>query len=65
MLQVLEETGLDVADLISKSDFIENQLNDQLTRLYIIPGVTLDTHFQPQTRKEIKVSLITDCRHFC
>ncbi|XP_041361114.1 m7GpppN-mRNA hydrolase-like [Gigantopelta aegis] len=52
--EVLEETGLDVASLINKSDFIENQLNDQLTRLYIIPGVTLDTHFQPQTRKEIK-----------
>ncbi|XP_046370727.2 m7GpppN-mRNA hydrolase-like [Haliotis rufescens] len=52
--EVMEETGLDISALIRKTDYLENQMNDQLTRLYIVPGVPLNTHFQPKTRKEIK-----------
>ncbi|ESP00663.1 hypothetical protein LOTGIDRAFT_112447 [Lottia gigantea] len=52
--EVMEETGLDISQLIDKNVFLESQMNGQLIRLYIVPGVSLDTHFQPKTRKEIK-----------
>ena len=57
LIQVHEETGFDVSTMINKDDFLENRMNEQLTRLYIIKDVPLDTKFQPKTRKEIKVSL--------
>ena len=41
--------------MINKEHFLENKLNEQVTRLYIIRDVPLDTKFQPKTRKEIKV----------
>ncbi|KAL4227257.1 mRNA-decapping enzyme subunit 2 [Mactra antiquata] len=52
--EVLEETGFEVGDFINQDIYLENKLNDQLTRLYIIENVPLDTKFQPKTRKEIK-----------
>eukprot|EP00105_Crassostrea_gigas_P033601 XP_011457038.1 PREDICTED: m7GpppN-mRNA hydrolase [Crassostrea gigas] len=52
--KVDEETGFDITPMIDKNEFIENYFNDQLSRLYIIKGVGLDTKFQPKTRKEIK-----------
>ncbi|XP_064607984.1 m7GpppN-mRNA hydrolase-like [Liolophura sinensis] len=52
--EVLEETGFSVEDLVDKNEYLENQMNDQLTRLYIVPGVPMTTKFQPKTRKEIK-----------
>ena len=60
-LQVHEETGFDISTMINKDDFLENRLNEQLTRLYIIKNVPLDTKFQPKTRKEIKVCLHLFC----
>lgn len=47
-------------DLVDKNEYLENQMNDQLTRLYIVPGVPMTTKFQPKTRKEIKV-----CENVC
>ncbi|WAR00760.1 DCP2-like protein, partial [Mya arenaria] len=52
--EVFEETGFDVAQLIDRNVYLENKMADQLTRLYIIKDVPLDTKFQPKTRKEIK-----------
>lgn len=52
--EVFEETGFNISELINATDYIENQMYDQLTRLYIIAGVSLDTKFQTKTRKEIK-----------
>ncbi|XP_055489172.1 m7GpppN-mRNA hydrolase isoform X3 [Leucoraja erinacea] len=52
--EVLEETGFDIRDRICKDDYIEQRINDQLARLYIIPGVPKDTKFNPKTRKEIR-----------
>lgn len=52
--EVHEETGFDVSSMINKEDLLENKMNEQLTRLYIIKNVPLDTKFQPKTRKEIK-----------
>ncbi|KAG2466973.1 DCP2 hydrolase, partial [Polypterus senegalus] len=51
---VLEETGFDIKDRICKDTYIELKINDQLARLYIIPGVPKDTRFNPKTRREIR-----------
>uniref|UniRef100_A0A3B4YMZ6 mRNA-decapping enzyme 2 n=1 Tax=Seriola lalandi dorsalis TaxID=1841481 RepID=A0A3B4YMZ6_SERLL len=52
--EVLEETGFDIKNRISKDKYIEQKITDQLVRLYIIPGVSKDTKFNPKTRKEIR-----------
>lgn len=52
--EVLEETSFDIKDRISKDVYIEHKITDQLARLYIIPGVSRDTKFNPKTRKEIR-----------
>nr|CAG4639252.1 EOG090X07NG [Daphnia magna] len=52
--EVLEETGFDISHLISAKEFLETTVNDQLTRLYIVPGVPHDTKFIPRTRNEIR-----------
>lgn len=52
----MEEIGFDVTDIIREADYIERVLRgEQRNRLYIIPGVSEDTQFCPQTRKEIAV----------
>ncbi|NXO66710.1 DCP2 hydrolase, partial [Phainopepla nitens] len=51
---VFEETGFDIKDYICKEDYIELRINDQLARLYIIPGVPKNTKFNPKTRREIR-----------
>ena len=56
-IKVLEETGFDIANLIDKDEYIEYKMNEQLSRLYLVPGVSMDTKFQPRTRKEIKVCI--------
>ncbi|XP_026749933.2 m7GpppN-mRNA hydrolase [Galleria mellonella] len=52
--EVLEETGFDISKLISKNDYIEATIHDQIVRLYIIGYIPRDTKFQPRTRNEIK-----------
>nr|CAG4638508.1 EOG090X07NG [Cyclestheria hislopi] len=52
--EVLEETGFDISHIIDPQDFLETTVNDQLTRLYIIPGVPNDAKFIPRTRNEIR-----------
>uniref|UniRef100_A0A670XMJ5 m7GpppN-mRNA hydrolase n=1 Tax=Pseudonaja textilis TaxID=8673 RepID=A0A670XMJ5_PSETE len=52
--EVFEETGFDIKDFINKDDYIELRINDQLARLYIIPGIPKDTKFNPKTRREIR-----------
>ncbi|KAJ8791225.1 hypothetical protein J1605_020665 [Eschrichtius robustus] len=54
MEPVFEETGFDIKDYICKDDYIELRINDQLARLYIIPGIPKDTKFNPKTRREIR-----------
>ena len=55
LVQVLEETGFDVSELLNKDDYIEVIFGQQRVRLYIIAGVSDDTVFAPQTKKEISV----------
>uniref|UniRef100_A0A3P8T9A9 m7GpppN-mRNA hydrolase n=1 Tax=Amphiprion percula TaxID=161767 RepID=A0A3P8T9A9_AMPPE len=52
--EVLEETGFDIKNRICKDMYIEQKITDQLVRLYIIPGVSKNTKFNPKTRKEIR-----------
>ncbi|XP_068605516.1 m7GpppN-mRNA hydrolase [Brachionichthys hirsutus] len=52
--EVLEETGFDIKNRIAKDVYIEQKITDQLVRLYIIPGVSRETRFNPKTRKEIR-----------
>ncbi|KAF8118117.1 hypothetical protein N665_0006s0116 [Sinapis alba] len=51
--EVLEETGFDVSKLLKKEEYIEFTFRQQRVRLYIVAGVTDDTAFAPQTKKEI------------
>ena len=53
LLQVLEETGLDIAGRLKEQDRIDAQLGDQDTRLFIVPDVPETTHFAPHVRYEI------------
>ena len=53
--EVFEETGYDIRPLLKRDDFIEKQVREQRVKLYIISNVPMDTHFAPQTRKEISV----------
>lgn len=56
--EVYEETGFDVraANLVKDEDSvksIEVTMREQHMRLFVFPGVPIDTHFEPRTRKEI------------
>eukprot|EP00058_Branchiostoma_floridae_P010446 XP_002595934.1 hypothetical protein BRAFLDRAFT_98536 [Branchiostoma floridae] len=52
--EVLEETSFDITPLLDPEAYIEHRMNEQLVRLYIVAGVSMETDFKPKTRKEIK-----------
>lgn len=52
--EVLEETGFDITTYIDPNLYLESVINEQLVRLYVIPGISRKTKFQPKTRYEIK-----------
>nr|CAG4640932.1 EOG090X07NG [Eulimnadia texana] len=52
--EVLEETGFDASKLIDSRVFLETIVNDQITRLYVVPGIQEETKFIPKTRNEIR-----------
>jgi mRNA-decapping enzyme subunit 2 len=56
--EVYEETGFDIraAGLVKDAKdtkYIEITMREQHMRLYVFRGVSMDTHFEPRTRKEI------------
>ncbi|KAF8465274.1 hypothetical protein BDZ91DRAFT_233035 [Kalaharituber pfeilii] len=51
--EVREETGFDAENMINPEWMIETTMRGQNMRLYIIPGVPIDTDFAPRTRGEI------------
>ncbi|CAD6942521.1 unnamed protein product [Tilletia controversa] len=53
--EVYEETGFDCGDLLpsDSKDFLELTMREQKIRLYVVPGVSENTHFETLTRKEI------------
>jgi len=55
VLQVLEETGYNLAGDVDPQDVIEMSIKEQKISLYIVAGVPEDFHFQTRTRKEISV----------
>lgn len=57
-LQVMEETGFDIAPKLRLDDHLEVLIGQQRMRLYIIPSVRDDTRFAPLTKKEISVCFI-------
>ena len=52
--EVLEETGYNIADAIDPDQYAEQVLNEQLSRLYFVPGVPITTEFCPKTKFEIR-----------
>jgi len=52
--EVLEETGYNIGDAIDPDTYSEQVLNEQLSRLYFVPGVPLNTEFCPKTKFEIR-----------
>jgi mRNA-decapping enzyme subunit 2 len=51
--EVIEETGFDITPKLLEDQYIDVQLGDQATRLFIIPGVEESTPFAPHVRGEI------------
>lgn len=54
--EVYEETGHDLkkaSRIADNQDFVETTIRAQHIKLYIFPGVPMNTHFEPRTRKEI------------
>ena len=52
--EVEEETGYDIADKIDPTMFITKTINDQECRLFLIPGVPMNTKFKPIAKFEIR-----------
>lgn len=50
---MLEETGYDITSKLVETDYIDAQLGDQDTRLFIVRGVDESTPFAPHVRYEI------------
>jgi hypothetical protein len=57
-LEVLEETGYNLAGEVDPQDVIEMSIKEQKISLYIVTGIPEDFHFQTRTRKEISVCLV-------
>lgn len=54
--EVYEETGHDLKEasrVADNQDFVETTIRAQHIKLFIFPGVPMNTHFEPRTRKEI------------
>lgn len=54
--EVYEETGYNLKEanhIADDEDFVETTIRAQHIKLYIFPGVPMNTHFEPRTRKEI------------
>lgn len=61
IIQVLEETGYNLAGQLNPDHVIEMSIKEQKIALYVVPGVPEDYLFKTKTRKEISVC---PCRSF-
>jgi mRNA-decapping enzyme subunit 2 len=59
-MQVLEETGYNLAGKIKPEDVIQMSIKEQKISLYIVPCVSEDFEFKTRTRKEISVRRLTN-----
>lgn len=51
--EIKEELSFDISNQINQNLYLENIFKGKLSKLFIIPNVSLTTHFKTQTRKEI------------
>ena len=58
-MQVLEETGYNLAGKLDPENVIEIAINEQRISLFIVPGVPEDYAFKTKTRKEISVGALS------
>ena len=63
--QVAEELGVDVRDSLDVDLYLEFELRGRPFRYYIIPFVSEDTEFQPNSKGEIAVSGILSSVMLC
>jgi hypothetical protein len=61
VVQVLEETGYNLAGQLDPKDVIELSIKEQKISLYIVPGISEDFPFKTKTRKEISVCVFLSC----
>lgn len=52
--EVLEETGYDIGPMLDKNHYLEQVINGQSVRLFLVSGVLEDTEFSPKSRGEIQ-----------
>ncbi|KAK7009513.1 m7GpppN-mRNA hydrolase [Biomphalaria glabrata] len=52
--EVLEETGFDIKPYMDPEEYLEKCSNEQVSRLYIVANVPLNSTFTPKTRREIR-----------
>ncbi|KAG7572974.1 mRNA decapping protein 2 Box A domain [Arabidopsis suecica] len=52
--EVLEETGFDISNLLDKKHCLQKFFDKQRACLYIVAGVSTNTTFAPQTKREIE-----------
>ncbi|KAH9524493.1 mRNA-decapping enzyme subunit 2 [Bulinus truncatus] len=52
--EVLEETGFDIKPFMDPEEYLEKCSNEQVSRLYIVADVPLNSTFIPKTRREIR-----------
>jgi len=51
--EVFEEVGYDCSEKINAEEYLEMQWQQQVMRLYVVPGVPEETVFETRTKKEI------------
>ena len=51
--EVREEVGFDAQGRVDAAHYVEASVGGKHTKLFIVPGVELETHFETRTRKEI------------
>lgn len=52
--EVMEEIGFDISSRLNPRQYICKEIMGQKSCLYLIPGVSEDTHFEPRTKREIR-----------
>ncbi len=52
-IQVYEEVGFDIRPYVKENEYIERTIKSQKIHLFIVHGISEDTSFETQTRKEI------------
>ncbi len=63
MVQVREETGLDISDMLVEEDCIERHIKQQRSKLYIITGVRTSMHLTTPSLPRKFAGILTEERY--